>query len=108
MRVPRRLDAEAHQLEEPRVDDRVLLVHAGGDAEVALGPVVGVAVVVDAHVVAAVPEGPVVVNSQFSVLRCHASATPSHSAARAVSPRWRARSEAATSPAIIAGSVEFE
>ena len=51
-----RFDAEADGLEDAAVDDGVLLVDAGGVAEVALGAVVGVAVVVDADVVAAVAE----------------------------------------------------
>ena len=47
-------------------------------------------------------------NIHSSVLRCHASATPSHSAWRAVSPRRRARSAAATRPAISDAVVDGE
>ena len=54
-----RLHAEAHELEDAAVDDFVVLVHSRGVAEVAFGAVVGIAVVVDAHVVAAVAERPV-------------------------------------------------
>src|SRR3954467_8812147 len=55
-RVVGRLDAQPHGVEDAAVDDGVFLVRAGAVAEVALGAVVGIAVVVDADVVAAVTE----------------------------------------------------
>ena len=52
--------------------------------------------------------GPFVVTVQPLIERCQSSATPSQSAAEAASPFTRARSAAATSPAISAAIVEGE
>jgi hypothetical protein len=57
VRVVRRLDTEPHELEEAGVDDGLVEVDTNGVAEVALGLVVGVAVVVDTDVVAVVTVG---------------------------------------------------
>ena len=52
--------------------------------------------------------GPFVVTVQPLIERCQSSATPSQTAADAASPFARARSAAATSPAISAAIVDGE